>query len=1264
MKKKILGIFVCMLLIATAFSVIGLAEDDKIKAVTTLAEKESRSLIVTLESELYTITTSFDDKTEINMIKYGSILVPGNPKLPSKIFNIGVPPGGEVVSIELISENHEVIPGSYNIVPAPPFSNGVDTMKYDVNEEIYSSLDPYPTTVFDYLGMGQLRKYSFARVRFSPISYFPISGKLKIYKEITLKIDYKIVKELSSELLADRTMDDIASEIIINFQSIYQSYIPSSPSHPLDTYDYVIITTSSLVNSINFLKNWKELIGYSVKVVNKSWISSNYAGLDLEEKIRNFLIDKYAEWGIEYVLIVGSHSTIPMRYCYSNKNNHNEDGKTPTDYYYADLTGNWDSDGDSYYGERYDDSPNFNAEVWIGRIPVDTPNIVENICQKTINFEQDDGTWKDEILLCGPIANFANEDYSGWPETDDATLMEELWSDIYNPSGYSRTTMYEKAGLSPSSYPCDYPLTHANVLTYLPDGYGIVNLGGHGSPTSVARKWWDHDDGDGVPESNEMSWESYLSSSDNTNLNDGKPSIVFSCGCNNAYPEDSDNLGKSLLVNGSVGYVGSTRLSYYTVGWEDESYGGNAAIEYYFFKYLVNQGQTCAEALYNSKLYYLNNFDWWEWQIYQNLYDFCLYGDPALSLTVYTEFSPPNAPNKPSGPTSGKPGVDYSYTTSTIDPDGHQIYYKWSWGDGSFSSWLGPFDSGENVEANHEWETGGEYEIKVKAKDFIGSKSDWSGALVITIENAPPNMPMVSGETNGKVGVSYVYSASSIDPDGDRVSYWFEWGDGANYGWIGPYDSGTTVNGSHVWSEEGTYIVKVKAKDIHGEESTWATLEVTMPKNHQINSYSLLQKILELFPNTLLIPLNYNSFKVQNSNIDVLINSTLVDMYNEYGDVVRGSKAEYIDQEQTLEVGSGLNINYGQYVAQSFKPSVPRLSKVYLKLFKYNGVPTYDLEFSVREQLSGSNLVYVTKGGSEVINGWNEFDFSDLQVEIDKTYYLVCEGDGGQGNDPIYCWYCIDTNPYNRGMTYVYNYGSWHSVSDVDCCFKTAYTNDPPNQPSNPDPYDGETGVDFDADLSWTCSDPDGDPLTYDVYFEADDSSPDVLVSDDQTGTSFDPGFLDSDKIYYWQIIAEDNFGVTTPGPVWFFTTIENEAPNTPMVSGETNGKVGVSYVYSASSEDFDGDQVYYLFDWGDGTNSSWVGPYDSGATGRESHVWSEEGTYIIKVKAKDIHGEESTWAMLEVTMPKNQQVSNMWFLRWLERFPLLQRLLGVLGRV
>jgi len=405
--------------------------------------------------------------------------------------------------------------------------------------------------------------------------------------------------------------------------------------------------------------------------------------------------------------------------------------------------------------------------------------------------------------------------------------------------------------------------------------------------------------------------------------------------------------------------------------------------------------------------------------------------------------------------------------------------------------------------------------------------------------------------------------------------------------------------------------------------------------------------------------------EIQNQDIVVLINSTLNNVYSKGTHFFYSSKTEYIDQEQTEESGSGFNVNYGQYVAQSFKPSVPRLSKVYLKLFKYGGVPDYDLEFGVRMSLSGNNLVYVSKNPGEVTNGWNEFDFSDLDVEVNSTYYLVCEGDGGHGSDPIYCWFCKDGNPYKRGMTHIYNYGSWHPVTDHDCCFKTVYTNDPPNQPSNPDPFDGESDVVLDADLSWTCSDPDDDPLTYDVFFEADDSSPDVLVSDDQTDTSFVPGFLEGDTMYYWKIVADDGFGVATSGPVWSFSTIENEPPNTPQVSGEINGKVGKSYVYTASSVDIDGDQVYYWFEWGDDNSSGWVGPYDSGASASESHIWNDEGTFIIKIKAKDIYDQESTWASLTVTMPKNKVfVFNFSLLNWLfnlfpNAFPILRYLVG-----
>jgi hypothetical protein len=121
-----------------------------------------------------------------------------------------------------------------------------------------------------------------------------------------------------------------------------------------------------------------------------------------------------------------------------------------------------------------------------------------------------------------------------------------------------------------------------------------------------------------------------------------------------------------------------------------------------------------------------------------------------------------------------------------------------------------------------------------------------------------------------------------------------------------------------------------------------------------------------------------------------------------------------------------------------------------------------------------------------------------------------------------------------------------------------------------------------------------------------------------------------------WYIFNPINFS----NPDFCFKTYglpaENNPPNQPSTPvGETNGKINVEYTYSSDSTDPDGNQVYYLWDWGDGNTSGWLGPYDSGFTLITSHTWTDKGSYTIKIKAKDTSDAESPWSEpLPITMP------------------------------
>jgi hypothetical protein len=92
------------------------------------------------------------------------------------------------------------------------------------------------------------------------------------------------------------------------------------------------------------------------------------------------------------------------------------------------------------------------------------------------------------------------------------------------------------------------------------------------------------------------------------------------------------------------------------------------------------------------------------------------------------------------------------------------------------------------------------------------------------------------------------------------------------------------------------------------------------------------------------------------------------------------------------------------------------------------------------------------------------------------------------------------------------------------------------------------------------------------------------------------------------------------PSVSFKISNTENHPPSKPKIEKITiDGKEG----YKATATDPDNDQIFYIFDWGEGTLSEWQGPYDSSKPCEIEHPYVNK----VKVKAKDEHGLESEWS-------------------------------------
>ena len=192
----------------------------------------------------------------------------------------------------------------------------------------------------------------------------------------------------------------------------------------------------------------------------------------------------------------------------------------------------------------------------------------------------------------------------------------------------------------------------------------------------------------------------------------------------------------------------------------------------------------------------------------------------------------------------------------------------------------------------------------------------------------------------------------------------------------------------------------------------------------------------------------------------------------------------------------------------------------------------------------------------------------------------------------------------------------------VQPAFANIMENNPPYEPSNPIPPDGSTNVSsYHIILRWTGGDPDGDEVLYDVCFGI--SIPPPLKHKDITYNYTVLFCLEFNTTYYWQIVATDEHGASTPSPIWTFTTTGNSPPHIPILVDYNNYTI---YFYSI---DPDGDDIRYHIDWDDGTTevTNW---FPSGEIVGMSHSWVE-GVYLVRIKAEDIYGAEACCLYFEI---------------------------------
>ncbi len=432
-----------------------------------------------------------------------------------------------------------------------------------------------------------------------------------------------------------------------------------------------IITHSSYVAALHNLDNFisvKEDKGWDVVVITEeSWNPGDLVGSPAADALRQWLAANYESEGIGFVLLAGNPhpetGNVPMKMTWPLRGAfwHGmidlwREISVPTDYYYADLEGNWDLDGDGDFGEYPDDAQeggmDLGPEVIVGRFPVysDTSVLDAYFLQAAQYETKTDLTGRNRVLLPGAMLVFNGMDGDPYSQNQDGgTVLNAIGENLaaLDPS-LEFTRLFEQEGHFSSPLPMDAALTTENLLSAFNDGYGLGVWFAHGSETDTGRLIWTSDaNGNDSCDENEMA-DILLMSSSFTNqiMQPVSRTFLWQISCSNATPEVEDNLAAMMLRSSSAATIAATRSSF-GEEWEGISFTPDPALaasetQAYYWAQKMAEGLTMGEA-FAYTIYAVPSDGWDEvfppdqmgfsfmGMRYYGKFVYNLYGDPTLT---------------------------------------------------------------------------------------------------------------------------------------------------------------------------------------------------------------------------------------------------------------------------------------------------------------------------------------------------------------------------------------------------------------------------------------------------------------------------------------------------------------------------------------------------------------------------------------------------------------------------------------------------------